>query len=107
MSDRQVGEVCRDAVRLFRAIGNAQRARIILHLDEVPESSVGELQVITGLSQSAVSQHLARLRHAGVVTMRKERQTVYYRRLLSGAGEFIRRAASVYAAVGQPAQDKS
>ena len=43
------------------------------------EASVGELQAAVGLSQSALSQHLARLRQAGMVATRREAQTIHYR----------------------------
>jgi ArsR family transcriptional regulator len=43
------------------------------------ELSVGELQSRVGLSQSALSQHLALLREESVVTTRRESQTIYYR----------------------------
>ena len=43
------------------------------------EASVGELQRAVGLSQSALSQHLARLRSAGMVATRRESQTIHYR----------------------------
>jgi DNA-binding transcriptional ArsR family regulator len=42
------------------------------------EKSVGQLQSIIGLSQSALSQHLARLRQDGLVQTRRESQTIYY-----------------------------
>ena len=41
--------------------------------------SVGEIQSRVGLSQSALSQHLALLRDEGVVATRRESQTIYYR----------------------------
>ena len=41
--------------------------------------SVGELAERVGLSQSALSQHLAKLRAEGLVATRKQAQTVYYR----------------------------
>ena len=41
--------------------------------------SVGELQTQISLSQSALSQHLARMREEGLITFRREAQTLYYR----------------------------
>jgi DNA-binding transcriptional ArsR family regulator len=43
------------------------------------EKSVGELQRIVGISQSALSQHLATLRAKKLVAVRREAQTIYYR----------------------------
>src|SRR3546814_17344687 len=42
------------------------------------ERSVGDLERLIGLSQSALSQHLARLRRDGIVTTRRNAQTIYY-----------------------------
>lgn len=50
-----------------------------LELEGTGEASVGTLQQAVGLSQSALSQHLARLREAGMVATRREAQTVHYR----------------------------
>ena len=50
------------------------------------ERSVGELERLVGLSQSALSQHLARLRRDGLVKTRRSAQTIYY----SLAGEEAR-----------------
>jgi DNA-binding transcriptional ArsR family regulator len=42
------------------------------------EQSVGELSRNLGIKQSPLSQHLARMRHEGVVTSRRDAQTMYY-----------------------------
>ncbi len=64
-------------------LANPKRLLILCHLakkeSEGGEASVGELQDVVGLSQSALSQHLARLRAAGMVATRRESQTIYYR----------------------------
>lgn len=59
-------------------IANAKRLLILCRLAE-GEASVGELQAGVGLSQSALSQHLGRLRAAGMVATRREAQTIHYR----------------------------
>lgn len=61
-----------DRLKMLCRIGMAEEA----HLDE---PTVTELVVLTGLSQSRVSQHLALLREAGVVAPRREGQAVRYR----------------------------
>jgi DNA-binding transcriptional ArsR family regulator len=61
------------ASALLRAMGNPQRLRILLLLAE-RERSVIELEALVGLSQSAVSQHLARLRQTGLVRFRRDGQ---------------------------------
>ena len=65
------------AVALLKAQGNEGRLFILCQLLE-RELSVGELNERLGLSQSALSQHLALLRRDELVTTRKEAQTVYY-----------------------------
>ena len=42
------------------------------------EHTVGELEELTGLSQSAISQHLARLRESELVATRREAQRIFY-----------------------------
>jgi ArsR family transcriptional regulator, virulence genes transcriptional regulator len=66
----------RAATRL-RLMANPKRLLILCHLAE-GEAAVFELQQVTGLSQSALSQHLARLRQAGVVATRRKSQSIYY-----------------------------
>jgi DNA-binding transcriptional ArsR family regulator len=64
---------------ILSALSNPQRLHILCHLVREGELSVGALQDRMDLSQSALSQHLARLRLIGLVETRKEKQTVYYR----------------------------
>jgi DNA-binding transcriptional ArsR family regulator len=59
------------------AMANARRLMILAVLLN-GEVSVGPLSVQVGLTQSALSQHLSRLRKAGLVTSRREAQSVYY-----------------------------
>ena len=66
------------AAKLLRALGNERRLMILCQLTE-GERSVGEIQSLVGLSQSALSQHLAVLREEGVVATRREGQTIWYR----------------------------
>ena len=64
---------------VLRAMSNAKRMRILNELSDGSERSVSELEgVIASLSQSALSQHLARLRRANIVRTRRESQTIYY-----------------------------
>ena len=66
------------AASLLKAMSNPHRLMILCRLG-ASEASVGELQVDSGLSQSALSQHLAKMRVQGLVEARREGQTVYYR----------------------------
>lgn len=67
----------RDAADLLKQLSNEHRLMILCMLG-ANEMSVGELNEHIPLSQSALSQHLASLRRAGLVSTRKESQTVYY-----------------------------
>lgn len=66
-----------DAARLLKALGNEKRLMLLCLLVEA-ERSVGELNARLDLSQSALSQHLAVLRADGLVTTRRDAQTIYY-----------------------------
>jgi DNA-binding transcriptional ArsR family regulator len=68
-----------DAAALLKALANEQRLVILCQLMSAGELSVGALCDRVGLSQSALSQHLARLREQALVTFRREAQTLYYR----------------------------
>ena len=65
------------ASRLLKVFANEHRLMILCHLTK-GERSVGELERLIGLSQSALSQHLARLREDGLVQTRRMAQTIYY-----------------------------
>lgn len=67
-----------DASRLLKALGNAQRLRVLCLLVN-HEMSVGQInEHLPDLSQSALSQHLAKLREEGLVSTRRESQTIWY-----------------------------
>jgi len=66
------------AAALLRLLGNEKRLMVLCQLAD-GELPVGELQARIGLSQSALSQHLALLREEGVVATRRQSQSIYYR----------------------------
>jgi ArsR family transcriptional regulator len=63
----------------LRAIGNTRRLMLLCKLVEHGEVTVGDLAKDAGLSQSACSQHLAKMREEGLVTFRRDSQTLWYR----------------------------
>lgn len=67
------------AAAMLRTLGNEHRLLLLCLLIEHGEMSVGELHACVELSQSALSQHLARMREDGLVTYRREAQTLRYR----------------------------
>ena len=66
------------AEAMLKQLANANRLMILCNLVSC-EKSVGELAEIVDLSQSALSQHLAKLRDSGLVSSEKRGQMVYYR----------------------------
>lgn len=79
----------RSAASLLKAMSNECRLLVLCHLAESGELSVGQLVDRVGLSQSALSQHLAKLRDEGLVATRKEAQTVFYRVCDPKAGQLL------------------
>ena len=65
------------AATLLKALANEKRLMILCQLSG-GEMTVGALQPRVGLSQSALSQHLAVLRADGLVTTRREGQAIHY-----------------------------
>ena len=66
-----------NAAKILKALSNERRLMIVCILYK-GEESVGALEEIVSLSQSALSQHLARLRRDGIVKTRRDAQTIYY-----------------------------
>ncbi|GAA5317721.1 MAG: metalloregulator ArsR/SmtB family transcription factor [Candidatus Pelagadaptatus aseana] len=65
------------ASALLKSLSNPSRMLVLCALMN-REHTVGELEELTGLSQSAISQHMARLRDEGIVATRREAQWIYY-----------------------------
>jgi DNA-binding transcriptional ArsR family regulator len=68
-----------DVAALLRALGNERRLMLLCMLIERGECTAGDLGEGVGLSPSATSQHLAKMRDEGLVESRREAQSVYYR----------------------------
>lgn len=84
-----------EASRLLRALANERRLMILCQLSG-GELSVGELLPLVGLSQSALSQHLAVLREEGIVATRREAQTVRYRIVEPAAVKVVATLAEIF-----------
>lgn len=85
MDFRELENNARKASTLLKAMSNERRLMILCHLSK-GERTVGELEELVQLSQSALSQHLARLRRDKLVRTRRNAQNIYY----SLAGEEAR-----------------
>ncbi len=89
-----------DAARLLKALANDKRLLILCLLAD-GERSVGELNALLDLSQSALSQHLAVLRAEGLVETRREAQAIHYSLVPGPAFEVIRTLHGIYCAPGK------
>jgi DNA-binding transcriptional ArsR family regulator len=67
-----------EAAATLKLMANEQRLLLLCRLSQ-GEAAVSELVALTGLTQSAVSQHLARLRAGGMVKTRRAATTIHYR----------------------------
>ncbi len=97
------------AAALLRALASSQRLLILCALAG-GERSVGELNAGVDLSQSALSQHLAVLRAEGLVTTRREAQTIHYSLAEGPALTVVRVLHSIYCgdgAVPKPKQRRA
>lgn len=76
-SPREMASHAGAAAELLKALAHPARLLVLCQLVE-GERSVSELQPMTGLSMSALSQHLSVLREMALVDTRRESQTIFY-----------------------------
>jgi DNA-binding transcriptional ArsR family regulator len=89
--------VAEEAAELLGAMANPKRMLVLCKLLE-GERSVGDLAVVAGLSQAALSQHLGKMRALGLVTTRREAQTVYYRLASDNVRAVLKTLYAIYCA---------
>lgn len=77
MPYKNLRENAREAAEFLKTLGNEWRLMVLCSLGTT-EKSVSTLESELGIKQSALSQHLARLRREGLVKTRRESQTIYY-----------------------------
>ncbi|TPW31673.1 helix-turn-helix transcriptional regulator [Martelella alba] len=77
MDTKTLSERSTNVAGVLSAMANAKRLEILCALVEC-ELPVGLLANRVGLSQSALSQHLSKLRAQNLVTTRREAQTIFY-----------------------------
>jgi DNA-binding transcriptional ArsR family regulator len=93
-------ERAEEATKLLKTLANAQRLRVLCLLVGA-EMTVGQInEQLPDLSQSALSQHLAKLREEGTVSTRREAQTIWYR-LVEGPAQAL--IATLYGLYCDPA----
>jgi DNA-binding transcriptional ArsR family regulator len=86
-----------DAAQLLKALANEKRLQVLCLLASC-ERSVGEMQGLLDLGQSALSQHLAVLREEGLVQTRRDAQTIYYSLAPGPAAAVMRTLHGIYCA---------
>ncbi|WP_119307708.1 ArsR/SmtB family transcription factor [Cohaesibacter haloalkalitolerans] len=67
-----------EVARLLKLLGNGNRLRILCQLTDGKDKSVNCLAEHLNISQSALSQHLAKMREDGLIAGRRDAQTIYY-----------------------------
>jgi ArsR family transcriptional regulator len=85
-----------EAAGLMKALGNEKRLMILCKLLEAGEMSVMPLAEAVGLSQSALSQHLARMRAEKLIDYRRESQTLFYRVSDPNVNRIVQILKSIY-----------
>lgn len=84
------------AAELMGLLSNEHRLLVLCLLLEYEERSVSALLEHMNISQSALSQHLAKLRAAGLVTFRRDAQVLYYRIQNPDVGQLIAVLKNIY-----------
>lgn len=90
-----LGESAVAASRMLKLLASEQRLMLLCRLHD-GECSVGELARQSGLSQTAASQHLAKLRAENLVATRRDAQTIYYRLSDAAAERIIHTLCEIY-----------
>jgi DNA-binding transcriptional ArsR family regulator len=94
-----IGDLSRkagEAASLLKLLANENRLLILCQLAAAREMSVGALADAVALSQSALSQHLGRMREDGLVATRRDGQTIYYRIADPNAGKLLSVLKAIY-----------
>lgn len=84
-----------NAERLLKILANSNRLMILCHLLD-GERNVSELEALVGLSQSALSQHLAKLKDQEIVDCRKAGSQVFYSMKNKNVGRVMQLLYSIY-----------
>jgi DNA-binding transcriptional ArsR family regulator len=85
-----------EAAALLKLLANENRLLILCRLALAREMSVNDLADAVDLSQSALSQHLAKMREDGLLATRREAQTVFYRIADPNAARVLALLKSIY-----------
>jgi DNA-binding transcriptional ArsR family regulator len=91
------------AARLLKLLANERRLLILCRLVETGEMNVTQLAEAAGLAQSALSQHLAKMREDGLVAFRRESQTIWYRIADPSAQRVLEALHDIFVVAGEDA----
>ena len=89
-------ESAAEAAAMLKQMAHEGRLLVLCHLALEGEMSAGELTRAVGLQQSALSQHLARLREAGLVATRRDATTIHYRLADPNAARILETLKDIY-----------
>lgn len=98
-TDKSMAQLERKAAEvasLLKLLANENRLLILCRLAVAGEASVGTLCDAIDLSQSALSQHLAKMRQDGLLATRRDAQTIYYRIADQDAGRLLKALKDIY-----------
>ena len=84
------------AAQMLKLVANERRLLILCRLAVEREMSVGALAKAVGLGQSALSQHLAKMREEGLLATRRDAQTVFYRIADPNASRILKLLKEIY-----------
>ncbi len=101
MDPRRMATGATAATAMLKALANRNRLMVLCHLAG-HEMTVGELAGHVGLSLSALSQHLAGLRAAGIVQARRNAREVHYRLNQGPATRLMAVLADIYCPPHRP-----
>ena len=77
-NSKRLQDSASEAAVLLKAMSNANRLLILCMLCDAPGTSAGDLAKVTGLSPSATSQHLSRMREEGLIDSQRDAQRIHY-----------------------------
>lgn len=100
-TDPQLAKLARkagEAAQLLKLLANEKRLLILCRLAMDGEVTVNDLAAGVGLSQSALSQHLAKLRDDKLVATRRDGQSVHYRIANADAARLLATLKDIYCA---------
>ncbi len=95
MNTENMQQNAQAASQLLKTLANPNRLMVLCNIVN-QERTVGELEQIIGLGQSALSQQLSRLRHEGIVECRREGQNAYYSLKDEGARRVLEVLYGIY-----------